>query len=133
MRRWAVNEVTGTLSPGDSFRCVFDQGAASGEILRCDPQHELSASWQWDGTDRATRMTVTLTPERRDRALGTHVVWREDDATGDVAAYAAGLHAHLAGLDRAARGLPSTVTRWGADLVIALSELQGRYTAPRIG
>ncbi len=75
-------------------------------------------------------MTVTLTPERRDSAAGTRVAWREDDATGNTAAYAAGLHAHLVGLDRAARGLTSRPSRWYADFVIAFSQLGGQYANP---
>lgn len=87
--------------------------------------------WQRDGLETTSRMTVTLTPEDRDGDVGTHVAWREEGVTGDVAAYAAGLHAHLVGLDRAARGLPSTATRWSADSVIARSELEGAYTNRR--
>ncbi|MEO9153294.1 MAG: SRPBCC domain-containing protein [Lapillicoccus sp.] len=130
LRRWYVTDVSGALSPGGRFRCVFDRGAATGEVLRCDPARELSVRWQWEGVDQASRMTVTLTAQTRDGVGGTRVAWREDDATGDVVAYGAGLHAHLAGLDRAARGLTSSETRWTADFGIALSRLKGHATDP---
>lgn len=130
LRRWYVNDVTGDLCPGGSFRCVFDQGTATGEVLACDPRHELRVSWRWDGADRVSRMTLTLTAQTRDGVDGTHVAWREHGASGDLAAYGAGIHAHLVGLDRAARGLVGADTRWSADFVLALSQLKAAYTNP---
>lgn len=130
LERWYVNALIGDLAVGGRFRCVFDQGEATGEVLSCTPERELAVTWQWAGVESMSRMTVTLSPEVRDGLPGTRVAWREDDATGNVAAYAAGLHSHLVGLDRASSGLPSTPSRWYADFVLALSRLTGRYTNP---
>jgi uncharacterized protein YndB with AHSA1/START domain len=124
---WYVNDVTGDLSPGGRFRCVFDQGEATGEVLSCTPEREVVVTWEWaHAPAEVSRMTVTLRPE----GSGTHVRWRQDDATGNVAAYAAGLQAHLVGLDRATRGLTSSESRWYADFVITLSNLHGGYSNP---
>ena len=130
LEQWYVNAVSGHLVVGGRFRCVFDQGEATGEVLTCTPERELAVTWQWAGVSSSSRMTVTLTPETRDGLPGTRVRWREDDATGDVEAYAAGLHSHLVGLDRASRGLPSAPSRWYADFVSAFSQRNGSYANP---
>ncbi|MEP6630809.1 MAG: SRPBCC domain-containing protein [Lapillicoccus sp.] len=130
LEQWYVNAVSGDLAVGGRFRCVFDQGEATGEVLTCTPERELVVTWQWAGVSHTSRMTVALAPEVRDGLPGTRVTWREEDASGNVEAYAAGLHSHLVGLDRASRGLPSTPTRWYADFVSAFSQLTGRYANP---
>lgn len=130
LEQWYVNAVSGDLAVGGRFRCVFDQGEATGEVLTCTPERELAVTWQWAGVSSSSRMTVTLSPEVRDDLPGTRVAWREEGVTGNVAAYAAGLHSHLAGLDRASRGVPSTPSRWYADFVSAFSRLTGRYANP---
>ncbi|GAA1889031.1 SRPBCC family protein [Lapillicoccus jejuensis] len=130
LERWYATTAQVDPRVGGTFRCTFDQGAATGEVRRCAAPYELAVSWRWDGTGTASLMTLTLEPQQRDGRPGTLVTWREEGVTGNAVGYAAGLHAHLAGLARAATGLTSRDTRWYADFVLAHSALRGRYADP---
>lgn len=48
LRRWYVNEITGAMAPGGSFRCVFDQDA--GVARSCAATPRTSSRWAGSGT-----------------------------------------------------------------------------------
>lgn len=133
LERWYATTAQVDPRVGGEFRCTFDQGAATGEVRRCDAPSELAVTWRWDGGDTESVMTLTLEQQERGGVGGTLVSWREEGATGNVVGYAAGLDAHLAGLARAATGLTSRDTRWYADFLLAYSALRGRYVDPFAG
>lgn len=130
LERWYATTAEVDPRVGGTVRCTFDQGAATGEVVRCRAPYELAVTWRWDHAEATSLMTLELEPVERDGVAGTLVTWREDGATGNVTGYAAGLHAHLAGLARSATGLPSTDSRWYADFVLTYSALRGRYVDP---
>ena len=56
--------VEADLQPGGRYRIAAERigMAVSGEYVKIDPPHQVALTWQWDGEETATLVTVTLTP-----------------------------------------------------------------------
>lgn len=96
---------------------------ASGEIVECVPYERLVLTWRWDHEATASRLAVRLEPSD----TGTLLQVEQTDVTAESAdGYAAGWHAHLAGLAAHIDGTEASDADWEAEFSLARSMIQRR-------